>query len=146
MMMELIVRYNRPKHLKSFTSLVAFDRGLLCPLSAINYASILSIAVCGVYWFLSVKETNLIGWGRLGCLWIGCLGLTVNINSRVLLSFFYFQIFNYSWVLLFWSSCTYIYRQLAGVTSLYFLSSLGFFGIWNVIFLSKNLIFIKIIF
>ena len=139
--MELIVRYNRPKHLKSFTSLVAFDRGLLCPLSAINYASILSIAVCGVYWFLSVKETNLIGWGRLGCLWIGCLGLTVNINSRVLLSFFYFQIFNYGWVLVcyYFDLHAHIYRQLAGVISLYFpllliSSSLGFFGIWNVIF------------
>ena len=107
----------------------------------INYASILSIAVCGVYWFLSVKETNLIGWGRLGCLWIGCLGLTVNINSRVLLSFFYFQIFNYGWVLVcyYFDLHAHIYRQLAGVISLYFpllliLSSLGFFGIWNVIF------------
>lgn len=88
----------------------------------INYASILSIAVCGVYWFLSVKETNLIGWGRMGCLWIGCLGLTVNINSRVLLSFFYFQIFNYGWVLVcyYFDLHAHIYRQLAGVISLYF--------------------------
>lgn len=102
------------------TSLVCFDRWLIyclflsLSLSNINYASFLPscpwLEMGSIFWFLSVKESILIGWIRVAA--GSALGIRLHQLTCSLLPFsfsFYFHFFNYCFFLYYYYFLVLIY-------------------------------------